>query len=206
MELYLIRHTTPAVASGICYGQADLDVTDSFAAEAHCIRQHLPVHIGEVYSSPLQRCTKLARHLFPHHPIRFDDRLKEINCGSWELSPWEHIEAAHLQHWTDNLADAVIPEGESYRQLYKRVAHFFDELPQKECIAVVTHGGVIRSLLAYMHQVDILDSFDAFKIRYGCTIKVLRTTSGHHFEYLHNPDTPRETHRPRHLRSKRAGL
>jgi alpha-ribazole phosphatase len=206
MELYLIRHTTPAVASGICYGQADLDVTDSFLQEADCISRHLPAHIAQVYSSPLQRCSKLARHLFPHHAIRFDERLKEINCGKWELSPWENIESAHLQYWTDNLADAVIPEGESYRQLYHRVAHFFEELPLHEPLAVVTHGGVIRSMLAHMQEVAILDSFDAFKIRYGCTIKVVRHQGGHQYHYLHNPDTPRETHRPRHVRPKRAGL
>ncbi|WP_132052707.1 alpha-ribazole phosphatase [Pseudocnuella soli] len=206
MELYLIRHTTPAVASGICYGQADLDVTDSFATEAGCISKHLPAHIAQVYSSPLQRCRKLAEHLFPQHNIRFDDRLKEINCGNWELSPWESIEAAHLQHWTDNLADAVIPEGESYRQLYHRVAHFYDQLPKMAPVAVVTHGGVIRSMLAHMQGVDILDSFEAFQIRYGCTIRVVHQTDGHQYEYLHNPDTPHETHRPRHLRPAKAGF
>lgn len=30
MDIYLIRHTTPAIAKGICYGQTDLDVTANF--------------------------------------------------------------------------------------------------------------------------------------------------------------------------------
>ena len=34
MEIYLVRHTTPDVAKGICYGQADIDVTATFLAEA----------------------------------------------------------------------------------------------------------------------------------------------------------------------------
>ena len=57
--------TTPAVDKGICYGQTDLDVTESFFEEAEMILRALPPGIVAVYSSPLQRCTRLARHLFP---------------------------------------------------------------------------------------------------------------------------------------------
>jgi len=59
-EIYLIRHTTPLVAKGICCGQTDLDITDSFKEEAAIIRQHLPENMGSVHSSPLQRCSRLA--------------------------------------------------------------------------------------------------------------------------------------------------
>jgi alpha-ribazole phosphatase len=71
--IYLIRHTTPAVARGICYGQTDLEVTGSFHEEAEVIRQHLPADIGPVYSSPLNRCTLLAKELFPDRPIASDE-------------------------------------------------------------------------------------------------------------------------------------
>jgi alpha-ribazole phosphatase len=67
MEIYLIRHTTPQVESGTCYGQADLDVTETFELEASIIQQHLPAHITQVHSSPLQRCRKLADYLFPEY-------------------------------------------------------------------------------------------------------------------------------------------
>lgn len=85
MEIYLIRHTTPAVEKGVCYGQSDLDVTDSFIAEAMAIKPHLPEHIEQVHSSPLQRCSKLAQYLFPMHAHTHHDDLMEINCGHWEL-------------------------------------------------------------------------------------------------------------------------
>src|ERR1700760_2016001 len=84
-DIYLIRHTTPAVAKGICYGQTDLDITESFAAEAGIIRQHLPEDIALVYSSPLQRCARLARHLFPTHLVSLQDDLMEVFCGDWEM-------------------------------------------------------------------------------------------------------------------------
>ena len=42
MEIYLIRHTTPLIEKGICYGQTDLDITESFEEEVSMIHPHLP--------------------------------------------------------------------------------------------------------------------------------------------------------------------
>lgn len=196
MELYLIRHTTPAIASGICYGQADLDVTETFTEEASRIVPHLPAAIQQVWSSPLQRCHRLAKTLFPTHQIIYDNRLKEINCGAWELSAWDAIEKAHLDAWMANQVDAVIPAGESYRQLHHRAVQFFETLPTHQPVAVITHGGVIRSLLAHISNVDLKDSFGVFGVHYGCTLKVSASGAGFQFQYLHNPFATRETHRP----------
>jgi alpha-ribazole phosphatase len=77
--IYLIRHTTPAVARGICYGQTDLDVTETFSEEAAVIRQCLPGTIGLVYSSPLKRCTLLAKELFPDRSVQLSPELMEIH-------------------------------------------------------------------------------------------------------------------------------
>lgn len=200
MEVYLIRHTTPAVAPGICYGQSDLDVTHTFAEEAQCIRRHLPETIQRVFSSPLRRCRMLAEYLFPHHAIQLDDRLKEINCGQWEMQPWTSICQQHLDAWMSDLVHATIPGGESYQQLYQRVVHFFQQLHTQEPIAIVTHGGVMRSMLAYLKQVHLHQSFDAFSIRYGCTIRVSLAADAPAFDYLHNPATVTETHRPQSTR------
>src|SRR5687767_6241834 len=101
MEIYLIRHTTPDVPKGTCYGQADIGTVHTFTDEAARIRQHLPEGFARVYSSPLKRCRQLAEHLFPRHPIRLDDRLKEIHCGEWELRPWDAIEREPLRRWMD---------------------------------------------------------------------------------------------------------
>lgn len=37
MKIYLIRHTTPHIEKGICYGQTDLDVAETFNNEAEII-------------------------------------------------------------------------------------------------------------------------------------------------------------------------
>ena len=92
MEIYLIRHTRPAISEGICYGQKDIDLAESFTEEAAIIAKHLPSNIQHVISSPLMRCSVLAGLLFPHISIELNNNLKEINCGDWELKEWDKIQ------------------------------------------------------------------------------------------------------------------
>ena len=42
MDIYIIRHTTPDIAKGICYGQTNLELTDDFQAESDAILSKLP--------------------------------------------------------------------------------------------------------------------------------------------------------------------
>lgn len=198
MEIYLIRHTTPLIEKGTCYGQADLDVTESFLDEAACIKQHLPSNIETVYSSPLKRCKQLAQHLFPEHAIQFTDQLKEIHCGEWEMKLWDEIEKEQLQLWMDDFVNVSIPGGESYLDLYHRVSNWFEKLPYSGTIAIVAHGGVIRSILSHIHEVALKDSFDQFKIHYGCVIRIDKSDCRFQHHILHNPLTEREQHRPQY--------
>lgn len=196
MEIYLIRHTTPDIVKGTCYGQADIGTTDSFAAEAACIEKHVPAGVQAVYSSPLRRCRQLAERLFPRNAIMFDDRLKEIHCGHWEMQLWDAIDKSHLKHWMSDQLNHCMPGGESYVQLYERVRHFFESLSHQQPIAIVSHGGVIRSLLSYINNVALQDSFNTYAIRYGCVIKVEAHNSGWRHQVLHNPPSEKEVHRP----------
>jgi alpha-ribazole phosphatase len=196
MEIYLIRHTTPDIKKGLCYGQADLDVTESFEQEAQCIRPHLPEHITQVYSSPLQRCRKLAEYLFPDREIVLESRLKEINCGDWELKLWDEIEPSYLQRWMDDFVNTCIPGGESYVQLYERVVQFFESLPRQGAVALVAHGGVIRSILSHVEQVGLKESFDTFSIRYGCVVRLHLQNNRLTHAIIHNPPAEKEQHRP----------
>jgi alpha-ribazole phosphatase len=197
MELYLIRHTTPDVKKGTCYGQADLAVTESFDEEARCILPHLPGDIKTVYSSPLQRCRKLAERLFPQHYIRFDDRAKEINCGEWELQLWDEIDRTALDGWMADFVNVAPPGGESYQQVYDRVVELLGEVvARKEKAAIVAHGGVLRSIVSYVTQTPLKDSFNSFSIRYGCVIRLHLEGDGLVHTVLHNPESEKEQHKP----------
>jgi alpha-ribazole phosphatase len=195
--IYLIRHTTPAVEKGICYGQSDLDVTETFFKEADAIREHLVGFDGAVFTSPLQRCHKLAQNLFPQHELQMHDHLKEIHCGEWEMRAWDAIPREELDPWMNDFVNVTIPGGESYTTLYKRVARCFDRIANEHPrSAIVAHGGVLRSILAHVTATPLADSFSAFSIHYGCVVRLTPGTDGWRHEFLWNQAGEKEQHQP----------
>ncbi len=166
MEIYLIRHTTPAIERGTCYGFSDLDLAPSFPEEAARVQQLLPQKPLTVYASPLQRCSKLAHFLFGNN-FTTDERLKELNFGDWEMKRWDDLGPDALQAWMDNYVYARVPGGESYEDLYKRsVEIFLEVISKQQNAALVTHSGVIRSLLAYVTGTPLENSFE-LRVEYG---------------------------------------
>ena len=159
MIITLIRHTTLDIAPGICYGQSDIDVSSNFANEQSVLSQKLKFYeFDAVYSSPLQRCHKLSlalcadKHLnLSHHQIILDERLKELHFGDWELHPWESVPRDVFDVWANDYANLAPPNGETFSQLQTRAKHFIDDVKYNtpyQHILVVTHGGLIRALIA----------------------------------------------------------
>lgn len=171
MEIYLVRHTTPDIASGICYGHSDLDVTDTFDAEASEVQRKLESHglmeDAVFYSSPLQRCFKLASSL-TSAPIATDERLMEMDFGDWEMQAWDDIDEKTLRHWTDDFVNVSCPGGESFQLFYNRVANFIEsiKLEGHDKVVIVTHGGVIRSFFCYLGMTTLETCFEE-KVEYG---------------------------------------
>ncbi len=198
MDIYLIRHTTPKVDKGICYGQADLDVTDSFFEEVKNIVPHLPAEIANVYSSPLQRCKKLAKALFENHTIQYHDDLMELNCGDWELQTWNDIPKPEIEPWLEDFVQVPVPNGESYAQMHTRVIERFMQINQAgKTSVIVAHGGVLRSILAHITQTPLKESFDVFKCHYGCVVKISLVNNAYAYEMIYNVSLAgKEWHRP----------
>jgi alpha-ribazole phosphatase len=199
-DIYLIRHTTPAVAKGICYGQTDLDVTESFLEEAELIKQVLPYPIAQVYSSPLQRCSRLAQLLFPGGHLALMPELMELHCGSWEMQPWDDLPKDEIDPWMADFVNIRVPRGESYLDLHARVSRCFTAIAAAEAEgpkAIVAHGGVLRSILAGITGTPLIDSFKVFSLYYGCVVRVYEKEGGSAYEVLLNQVPPeKEQHKP----------
>ena len=45
MEIYLVRHTTPAIEKGVCYGQTDLNVAETFEEEVELVLKNLEIFL-----------------------------------------------------------------------------------------------------------------------------------------------------------------
>jgi alpha-ribazole phosphatase len=171
LKLICIRHTHVAVPPGICYGQSDVPLDDSYPQELQQVKAKLAgLTFGTVFSSPLIRCRQLTEDLFPREAIVFDRRLMELNFGQWELQPWDQIYAtSEGKHWMDHYQEVSCPNGESYPEFRQRVMSFLAELKTKPFrqAALVTHGGVIRLIKSILENQSMDEVFTTFAPEYG---------------------------------------
>ncbi len=172
MIIDLIRHTTPKIESGICYGQSDLDLADSFEQEAQCVNKKALPNYDTIVTSPLQRCKKLALRLSGTELIE-DARIMEYDFGDWESKPWSELTSPHAQAWMNDFVDLAPPNGESLICMQRRVLHFWAELLDKkhQHIAVVTHSGVLRIIHAHILETPLKAIF-RLEIDYGDIVRV----------------------------------
>ncbi|MDR0416213.1 MAG: histidine phosphatase family protein [Propionibacteriaceae bacterium] len=149
MDVYLIRHPRPLIEPGICYGRTDLPVHPAACFDTvERVRRRVPP-LTRWYTSPLAPCATLARAL-AEAPI-VDRRLIDIDFGYWEFQPWDQLDPAAVQAWTEDPVRHGPPGGESYRDVHLRVWSFLGDLLQhaSEPVAVVTHASVIRSAISW---------------------------------------------------------
>lgn len=110
----------------------------------------------QIISSPLQRCTRFAQQLAEtgNIPLKLDPRWQEISLGDWQGRNVTELQAeagAALQRYWQSPWDNPPPGGERFDDFQGRVLAAWQELlhqPEAGTILVVTHAGVIRTLLA----------------------------------------------------------
>jgi alpha-ribazole phosphatase len=163
MEIYLIRHTAPhpGFSSGICYGQSDIPLAESFLSDTATLLAQLPIDADAVYSSPLSRCVSLAQVILSRSTPIFDERLKEMNFGEWEMKRWDNISPNLINDWSGNLAHFKIPGGESLADLDARVGKFMEELTAQphEKVVIITHAGVVRVIVGRILEMPLKNLF-----------------------------------------------
>ena len=160
MELFLIRHTAPAVASGVCYGRTDLALADTAERDIQLALERLP-KFELIYSSPAQRCARLATTLAQRDActLTLAPELQELDFGQWEQLPWTQIPREHSDPWAADPWNRSPPGGETEQALWTRVATWYRAAfpaPVSRC-AIVAHGGplrVLRCLALGLHMED----------------------------------------------------
>lgn len=179
MEVYLIRHTETIVDKDVCYGQSDLPLKEPFFKEFDKILNQVKVEQPMIYSSPLSRCSILANyfHLYnkSQQAIKYDNRLKELNFGQWELKKWDEIEPKLLNEWMNDFVNHTVSGGESFTQLYLRVNDFIETALLKEQrkrpAIIITHAGVIRCFLCRKQNIPLSNAFN-LQVNYGNVFKI----------------------------------
>lgn len=168
--IYLIRHgETDWNLAGRWQGHADVPLNALGQRQARLLAQRIQseyIQFDAIYSSDLARAYQTAWELGAavRVPVQLYPPLREIDLGSWsglhynEIRERFPVEAKLLEEGQD------IPRGggETLSALRKRVVEAVEAIiahRDGETIALVTHGGCIRMLLAHA------DSFhgDGFK-------------------------------------------
>lgn len=113
----------------------------------------------KVFSSPLQRCSNFAQSFATagNVPLVLDKNLREIDFGDWEgrdvSAVWRDFPQQAEAFWRTP-EDNPPPGGETIAELQSRVDGFLDRIiaGDDDNLLVVSHGGVIRGILAQVLQ------------------------------------------------------
>ena len=172
MQLHLIRHTKVDLPPSTCYGYSDVPLLKNWENEADKIIQQLTfISNPLVYSSPLSRCCLLAKKISDQ--VITDDRLKELNFGTWDLKLWDEINGKHAEKWMNNYVETPCPGGESYIVLSVRVKSFLTDLlkTNNDEVIIVSHAGVIRVIVSIIQNIPLDKSFE-ISVAHGQIISI----------------------------------
>lgn len=188
MQLYLVRHTTPQVEIGTCYGQTDLALAESFEQELALVKNKLNhLAAARIYSSPLQRCAQLARQFEHFGEVNYDPRVMELNFGDWEMMKWNDIPKGAIDVWAEEHVTKAPPNGESFHALQLRAKALLSEIVAEstEIAVIFTHAGVIRALLAEALSLPLIHAFK-FQIAYASVTKIIVEETVTHVAYVNH--------------------
>jgi alpha-ribazole phosphatase len=163
MDIYLIRHSRVAVPPGICYGQSEVTLADSYEQEREALKERLADVLTQkplVFSSPSQRCMRLAQDLSDQ--VQADELLRELHFGAWEMQPWDAIPVDQLMPWMEDFVELRPPDGENFRDLSGRAAGFLEkirDINSKKNLVIITHAGFIRALLCQVLEIPLSNAF-----------------------------------------------
>lgn len=137
-------------------GQSDIPLSNSGIQALGEIRQSMNYpEVEMVFSSPLSRCVRTADILFPNLYSVKDEGFTDMNLGEFEGKTFDELKSnPAFNGWIGDSANNTPPGGEATTEFTKRVAlsagALFDRMMRQRIrsCAVVTHGGVIMTLLA----------------------------------------------------------
>lgn len=166
IKLFLIRHgQTLWNKEGRYQGDMDIGLTRVGFRQARLAAKYLSkVDFSNIYSSSLRRAIDTANIINKTRNLKIIARenLKEINFGKWEGMKFDQINMMFhddYQNWLADPYNNCPTGGESFKQVKERAVAEIDNIVNENedgsSVAVVTHGGVILSLLVHWLQIPI---------------------------------------------------
>jgi len=163
-RIWLIRHGEPvAEALGRCYGSLDFALSETGRGQMERVAEYVRSEpISAVYTSPRLRAREGAKILaaaVSSPVLEVAEDLREMDFGDFEGLTFDEIAARSpefYRRWMENPTEVLFPNGETFPAMRHRVLRAFDAIERKhedQTVALVTHGGVNRILLANTLQI-----------------------------------------------------
>lgn len=155
--IHFIRHgSIDDTNQGAYIGVTDKELSEKGIKELKSLdNTHKYPYAPVIFTSPLKRCTQTCEVLYPHIKPIVVDELSEMNFGKWEGKTADDLRGDPLfEAWLAGEKGATPPDGEDGEDFTRRICLVFQNIVDgliktgnTDC-AIVTHGGVIMTLLA----------------------------------------------------------
>ncbi|MCW8894586.1 MAG: alpha-ribazole phosphatase family protein [Sulfurimonas sp.] len=171
MRVTLVRHSEVEKEFIGCYnGHNNIGLSENGKNQAKELAKKLDSQeFDAVFCSDLPRAKETLKHSLHVNDAIYTDKLREKSWGRHEGLSFDEIIAKGEIEYIDFLQWIQALDGEPYEEYKQRVKKFFTAyLPslKKEHILVVTHAGVIRTLLTLKKNISLEEAFK-IKIDYG---------------------------------------
>lgn len=155
-RVLLIRHAV-AEGNGRFHGHTDMPLASEARQQIRAlVRKVSRYPLDVVYSSDLRRAHATAKAVARKFGTEVVVRpgLREMHFGCWEGLSWRQIARRFprlSRTWVTHFPHHPIPDAEPFHAFKKRVARELDEIVAANpggCVAIVTHAGVARLIVA----------------------------------------------------------
>jgi len=135
---YFAHNTTVDNEKKVASGWADAELSELGKKQSIELKELVKdKNFDVVFCSDLKRSVDTAKLTFDDIKIIQDKRLREVNYGDLTRAPSEKIDSVILEH-----ISKPFPNGESYKDVEKRVKSFLDDLMKNysgKNVAIVGH-------------------------------------------------------------------
>jgi broad specificity phosphatase PhoE len=161
LKLFMVRHgetieNSKEIIQGHTLGSLSEKGKQQAVAVAHRLKSE---RFDCIYVSDLKRAVDTSKQILRFHngvQVFYDQRIREQNLGIYEGSSIASLREEIKKKETD-FVQFVPPEGESVEDLSRRSSDFYRSILEKhsnEAILLITHGGVIITMLLYIFKWD----------------------------------------------------
>lgn len=173
LDLYLVRHGITLWNQEKRYlGHSEESVIEERLEDLLAVKKELnDIQFDEIWTSDLRRCQETLAFLLPDKQYAVDERLREYHFGEWEGKTYDDLkDIQEYRQWIDDWQGNQVPGGESGNDFAARVERWVGDFFRRasswknKTALVVTHGGVIRYLLATL---DGSKSFWNWRVSHG---------------------------------------